>query len=79
MSTTKTFNATQLHIHIAENGKRAEKKRICKAGGFSETTLNKVLRGHMPDFATRYGIYKATGIKLSEMDNFPPIQSLNAS
>lgn len=79
MSTVNKFNATKLNIHIAENGKRAEKKRICQIGGLSESTLNKALRGHMPDFSARYGIYKATGIKLSDEDDFPPLQAMNAS
>lgn len=78
MSSNNKINATHLNIHIAENGKRTEKKRICKLGGFSETTLNNVLRGHKPDFAVRYGIFKATGIKLSEEDDFPQ-QVVNVS
>lgn len=75
----KTNNAITLHIHIAENGDRAEKERICKAALLSETTLNKILRGHMPRFEVRYRIFKATGIKLNEQDEFPDIQKQNAS
>lgn len=74
----KTNNAITLHIHIAENGDRAEKERICKAALISETTLNKILRGHKPRFEVRYRIFKATGIKLDQKDDFPVLRE-NAS
>lgn len=75
MSKTTKINTMYLHVHIMENGNRSEKLRICKLGGFSEATLNKALRGDtIPDKPVRYGIYKATGIKLCEDDDFPERQ-----
>lgn len=77
MNTVNKTYLTKLKIYIAENGKRLAKKKICEKGGFSEATLNKNLReGHFPDFAVRLGIYKATGIKLYETDDFPPLSEI---
>lgn len=75
----KTNNTTSLFVHIAENGDREEKERICKLASVSETTLNKILRGHMPRPCVRYRIYKVTGIKLNEEDNFPEVKAQSAS
>lgn len=75
----KTTNALALHVHIAENGDHKEKERIIQVAAISETTLNKILRGgHVPRFGIRYRIYKATGIKLLEEDEFPDLKQ-NAS
>jgi predicted transcriptional regulator len=67
-----------LYVHIAENGGSKEKERIRKAANISTATLCKILKGHMPLFETRYQIYKLTGIKLNELDEFPE-QKQNAS
>jgi transcriptional regulator with XRE-family HTH domain len=70
---------TLLFIHIAENGDRKEKERICSEAKISMSTLAKILRGHMPRPEIRYRIFKLTGIKLDESDDFPDLQKLNAS
>lgn len=74
MSNNTKINTAPLHVYIMENGNRSEKLRICKVGGLSEATLNKLLRGdHIPEKPVRYGIYKATGIKLMDEDDFPDL------
>lgn len=78
MKATKT-NSTALHIWIAENGDRAAKEQICKEAKVNLSTLSRILGGHMPRFEIRYRIYKLTGIKLNDGDDFPPLQAMNAS
>lgn len=72
-------NHTLLFIHIAENGDRKEKDRICQAAKISMSTLAKILKGHTPKPEIRYRIYKITGIKLDENDDFPEFVKQNAS
>lgn len=78
MKTNKT-NSTALHIWIAENGDVAAKEAICKAAQITQSTLSRVLsKGRMPRFEARYRIFKLTGIKLCDSDEFPE-QKQNAS
>jgi len=74
MSKVSKTNIAKLNIHIAENGRGLEKKRICEVGGIAPSTLNKTLTGkNAPTYPVRYGIFKATGIKLCEEDDFSPL------
>lgn len=72
-------NHTLLFIHIAENGDRREKDRICQDAKISMSTLAKILKGHTPKPEIRYRIYKTTGIKLDDDDNFPEALKQDAS
>ena len=72
MSTQKT-NSTALHIWIAENGDHKARELVCKEALITSATLCRVLKGHMPKFEIRYRVYKLTGIKLSDEDDFPEL------
>lgn len=74
----KLNNSTALYIWIAENGDTAAREIIKREAKLCSATLSRILNGHMPRFETRYRIYKLTGIKLNEEDNFPEIK-MNAS
>lgn len=74
---TKT-NAMALHIWIAENGDQEARKVILTKAKFCNATLSRILGGHMPRFEIRYRIFRATGIKLNEEDNFPELKAVNS-
>lgn len=74
---TKT-NSISLHIWIAENGDAKAREALCKEVQMTSATLCRILKGHMPKFEIRYRIYKATGIKLDQKDDFPVLRE-NAS
>lgn len=76
--TTKT-NSIALHIWIAENGDSKAREEICKEAMITTATLCRIIKGHMPRFEIRYRIYKTTGIKLNEEDQFPELQKRDAS
>lgn len=71
-------NSLYLHIWIAENGDQEARKKICDSVKISSAYLCKILKGKEPKFEIRYRIYKLTGIKLNDSDDFPEIK-LNAS
>jgi hypothetical protein len=75
---TKT-NSMALHIWIAENGDQEARKFILSQAKFCNATLSRILGGHMPRFEIRYRIFKATGVKLNEEDQFPDLAKCNAS
>ena len=77
MKTPNTF--TTLHIWIAENGDSKARELICREVHMTTATLCRILKGHKPRFEIRYRIYKLTGIKLSDDDDFPAIQAIDAS
>jgi predicted transcriptional regulator len=78
MKATNKTNSTALHIWIAENGDHAARELICKEAVITTSTLCRILKGAMPRFENRYRIYKLTGIKLNDDDQFPE-QRQNAS
>jgi transcriptional regulator with XRE-family HTH domain len=78
METNKT-NILPLVIWLAENGDSKARTKLCHEAGLSASTLSNILnRGRMPKFSIRYRIYKLTGIKLNDLDEFPE-QKQNAS
>ena len=60
-----------LYIWVAENGDHKAREIICESAHITTTTLHRILKGHTPKFEIRYRIYKLTGIKLCEDDDFP--------
>ena len=71
----QTCNITKLRIWIAENGDQEAREAIYKAGPISQGSLSRVLKkGQIPRWEVRYRIYKLTGIKLCEDDEFPERQ-----
>lgn len=70
------YNITPLQIWIAENGETQAKDLICKEAGITRTTLSRILNGSTTRFGVRYRIYKLTGIKLSNEDDFPPLSEI---
>lgn len=67
----KNPNALALHIWIAENGGLAAKAKIYKDAQINQSTLSRILsNGHIPKFEARHRIYKLTGIKLSDEDDY---------
>ena len=65
-------NITKLRVWIAENGDQKAREAIYKAGPISQATLSRVLtKGQVPRWEVRYRIYKLTGIKISDGDEFP--------
>ena len=75
---TKT-NSISLYVWVAENGDQLARKEICAYANITSATLCRILKGHMPKFEIRYRIYKLTGIKLLESDDFPELSKMNAS
>ena len=78
MNTKLKTNSVALHIWIAENGDCHARELVCKSALMTNATLCRILKGHMPRFEIRYRIYKLTGIKLNEEDDFPALK-MNAS
>lgn len=74
MSTKQKTNSIALHIWIAENGDHEAREKVCEAAHMTTATLCRILKGHMPRFEIRYRIFKLTGIKLCEDDDFPERQ-----
>ena len=75
----KPTNSTALYIWIAENGDTVARDKIKAEAKLCSATLSRILGGHNPRFETRYRIYKLTGIKLLEDDDFPELSKMNAS
>jgi hypothetical protein len=72
-------NSFSLLVWIAEHGDREARKLICETAKIHDKTLWRILQGDMPRIMTRYHIYKLTGIKLNDQDEFPELQKMNAS
>lgn len=71
MKTNQTNN--NLRIWIAENGDKDARDRICNEAKLCRATLSRIVGGHKPKFEIRYRIYKLTGVKLDESDDFPSL------
>lgn len=79
MKSKPLTHSLELHIWIAENGDTKARALLCKEALMNTSTLCRILKGNMPRFETRYRIYKITGIKLNEEDNFPEMKAQSAS
>lgn len=79
METNKP-NILPLIFWLAENGDSKARAKLCHEAELSPSTLNSILnKGHMPKLSIRYRIFKLTGIKLNDEDQFPELQKMNAS
>ena len=74
MDNKSKTNSTALHILIAENGDNKARELICDSAHMTTATLCRILKGHMPKFEIRWRVYKLTGVKLCEEDDFPERQ-----
>lgn len=79
MNMKQKTNSTLLHIWIAENGDHKAREVVCSEAGMTTATLSRILRGHMPKFEIRYRIYKLTGVKLNDADEYPDPAKVQAS
>jgi len=60
----------KLKIWIAENGDRKAKALLCELVGIHRITLYHILNGQNPHFENRYRIFKLTGVKINDEDDF---------